>query len=139
MILPSIASSEFGKAQALVFDSREALSFRRKCDTVVQREKWPPADLVAQPFDIRAGGTRCIDIDETLCPIGEELRLAMRGLHYRGREDCGILSMREEQRSIVKTYRPASHYQHVIARLQNRRLARIPVAAMGFVAKVTVR
>jgi hypothetical protein len=77
----------------------------------VQRKDRPFADPMSEALKIRARRARRIDIEHELCPLIEELRLAVGRLHDYSIEAGGVLPMSQEERSVIQAHSAARHYQ----------------------------
>ena len=62
------------------------------------------ADPMSEALKIRARRARCIDVKHKLCPLIEELRLAVGRLHDYSIEAAGVLPMSQEERAVIQAH-----------------------------------
>ncbi len=77
----------------------------------VQRKDRSFADPMSEALKIRARRARCIDVKHKLCPLIEELRLAVGRLHDYSIEAAGVLPMSQEERAVIQAHSATRHYQ----------------------------
>src|SRR5690606_18230822 len=102
---------------------------RREGRVRVEGVHGPGAASVTEGGEVGAGGAGGVDVDQTVGPVGKEMRLAVGRLLNHGVEPGRVLAVGEKERAVVQTDRAAGCDHNVPGRddLQYGGGARLPL------------